>query len=497
MLQSPYFWSVRRLVLVVSVFLIALFLLSPTTSHAQSSYPSLGEQRVIDDGGLVSSQLARQMENTFEQVSQVHRLDLYLVTLRDTGLMDPQTYLQGLVRNWRLLGRSQAKDYMVFLLVRGEERWFVDGRGKQAQAVLPLARQDIWDQVVAARMKAGQVDDGLRLGLNAVLREVNSLDWSANKPEGALVWAEQPDLLVAAVQGGLKQSALLLFALGLWGYWVGGSWQAMTRALMGGLRAGIKRATLGQTGTQTPGRRSARIQRAWLQWPMASKRRSYLAYLLALWQELGCRDGRYEAKLYTDRQGALRFLYRPLTLSALVALPADLMVLAFVGLGLLQSWDVLTALPLYFGLPLVGLGVSLALGLGRLLACLALPLLPLWMIEALMSLQAYAQVQHLGGRRVGHRAEQTWANATLVPALGLGSLALIPDNATGAKPGVIEALAKTYSLDLKDQSLASGLRALIYGLEKHMSWSRLRRGELWDDATRLPEAARGKLAPVR
>lgn len=487
MLQSPHFWTVRRLVLAVSAVLLALFALPPTAARSAAPYPGLGEQRVIDDAGLVSGQLARQMEITFDQVSQVHKLDLYLVTLRDTGLMDPQTYLQGLVRNWRLLGRSQAKDYLVFLLVRGEQRWFVEGRGKQAQAVLPAARQEIWDQVVSARVKAGQMDEGLRLGLNAVLREVNSLDWSANKPQGAVAWAEKPDLLVAAVQGGLKQSALLLFALGLWGYWVGGSWQAMSRAIGATLRSGLRGAWR-KSG-------AIRLQRAWLQWPLAtSKRRGYLAYLQALWQELGCKDGRYEAKLYTDGQGALRFLYRPLTLSALVALPADFLVLLAVGFGLLQSWGLVTALPLYFGLPLVGLGVSFALGLGRLLACLALPFAPLVLVEALMRLQAYLQSQLLSGRQQERAAAQTWANATLVPALGLGSLVLIPDAKTGAKPGIMEALAKTYSQDLAEQGLATGLRALIYGLEKHMSWSRLRRGELWDALDPQPALPSGKLA---
>ncbi len=473
MFPSPFFRSVKLTISLVAALLTALFVFAPAPSDAANNgYPALGEQRVIDDAGMVSNQLARQMENTFQQVSQVHRLDLYLVTLRDTGLMDPQTYLKGLVRNWRLLGRSQARDYMVFMLMPGEGQWYVDGRGKQADLVLPIARESIWDEVVQPRIASGQFDEALRMGLNAVLREVNSLDWQQNKPAGAAAWAGQPELLVAKVQSGLKKAAVVLFALGLWGYLVGSSWQAA----FGLLLAAAKRRLGGQT-------RGVTRQQAWVNWPMVTagqgKLAAYQQYLAAFWQELGRGDGRYESKFYKDVEGRLRFLYRPLTLNAVVAVPADMLVLALAGLGLSQAWGWLMAQPIYIALPSVGLAMAMALGLGRLVACLLLPFAPMSLIEGLVALQA--QLQGLRAQAVQPRHNgRAWANVALVPALGLGYMVLVSGKGHGARKGIVEALAQTYSHDLAQQNLTTGLRALIYGLEKHMAWSRLRRGDVMD-----------------
>lgn len=473
MIPSSNFRSVKLTVLCIAALLVGLFVFVPLPSKAAAGgYPALGEQRVIDDAGMVSNQLARQMENTFQQVSQVHRLDLYLVTLRDTGLMDPQTYLKGLVRNWRLLGRSQARDYLVFMLMPSEERWFVDGKGKQANLVLPIARETIWNEVVEPRMQAGQLDEALRMGLNAVLREVNSLDWQQNKPVGAAAWAGQPELLVAKVQSGLKQAAVVLFALGLWGYLVGGSWQL----LMASSFASLGRRLRGQ-------RAGLSQQRAWVQWPVAPSGKgrlgAYRAYLKGLWQELGRGDGRYESKFYKDTDGHLRFLYRPITLNGLVAVPSDMTVLALTVVGLFQNWAWLMALPIYVALPAVGLALAVALGVGRMLACLLLPLAPLGVVEVLVGLQA--QAQHLRTQAVQRRrGGQAWANVALVPSLGLGYVVLLSDYKRPAREGVVDALAKTYSQDLAQQNLTTGLRALIYGLEKHMAWSRLRRGDAGD-----------------
>ncbi len=482
MIPSSNFRPFKLTILSIAALLTALFVFVPLPSNAASGdYPALGEQRVIDDAGMVSNQLARQMENTFQQVSQVHRLDMYLVTLRDTGLMDPQTYLKGLVRNWRLLGRSQSRDYLVFMLMPGEGQWFVDGKGKQADLVLPIAQNSIWDEVVHPRMQAGQFDEALRLGLNAVLREVNSLDWQQNKPVGAAAWAGQPALLVAKVQSGLKQAAVVLFALGLWGYLVGGSWQIIMASGLGGLRQRLRGR-----------KRSLMQQRAWVQWPVARSETAanagpvvkpikggfgaYGAFLQGLWQELGRGDGRYEAKYYKDVEGRLRFLYRPLTLRALVAVPADMAVLVLAGLALTHSWAWLMAQPIYIALPCVGLSLVAGLGAVRFLACLLLPFAPLGLVEVLVALQAQAQGlrRQTAQRRYGGQA---WANVALVPSLGLGYVVLLSDREQPARAGVVDALAKTYSQDLAQQNLTTGLRALIYGLEKHMAWSRLRRGD--------------------